>query len=181
MVDAKSIGYAIFVLSIGYIGSLLAGMTANTLPIWGIILLCLILAPIIGIISNAISSAIFLLVGKIFKGEGTFSELFKALSLNAIPFIVLIPFYLILLIVSPEVLMIDFEGSLPWTFWATNFVMIVVSIWSFVITIACIAEVHRFSNWKGFFTLIIPSIVIGIIVFGIIALIIVSLFSVSSF
>lgn len=181
MIEAKSIGYAIFVLSIGYIGSLLAGITTNDLPLWGIILLCLILAPIIGIISNAISSLIFLGVGKLFKGEGTFSELFKALSLNAIPFIVLIPFYIILLLISPEILVTDFEGPLPWTFWATNFVTIVISIWSFVITVGSVAEAHRFSNWKAFFTIIIPSLVFGIIIFGIVMIIIIGLFSVATF
>lgn len=178
MIDAKSIGYAILVLSIGYIGSLLAGVTANDLPIWGIVLICLILSPIVGTISTAISAGIFLLFGKLFKGTGAFSDLFKALSLNAIPFIVLIPFYIILLIVSPESLIItDFETALPWTFWATNFVTIVISIWSLVITVGAVAEAHRFSNWKAFFTIIIPTIIFGIIIFAIIAVIIVGLLS----
>ncbi|MER2108848.1 MAG: Yip1 family protein [Solibacillus sp.] len=181
MIDAKSIGYAILLLSIGYIGSLLAGVTANDLPIWGIILICLILSPIVGIIGTAISAAIFLLVGKLFKGTGIFSDLFKALSLNAIPFIVLIPFYIILLIISPESLIItDFEEALPWTFWATNFVTIGISIWSLVITVGAVAEAHRFSNWKAFFTILIPMIVFGLIMFAIIAVIIVSILSVAT-
>lgn len=174
MIDAKSIGYAIFILSIGYIGSLLSGVMGTGLSVWGILLLCLVLAPIVGLIGTSISALITLLVGKLFKGAGTFSELFKALSLTAIPFIVLIPFYLIWLFISPETLLvIDYAGPLPLIFWVANFATIVICIWSFVICIAAVAEAHQISNWKAFFTLFIPGVIIGL-VFLVIAIVIVA-------
>lgn len=179
MIDVKSIGYAILILSIGYIGSLLSGVMEIDIPVWMIALLCVILAPIAGLIGTTIAASIALLFGKLFKGTATFSELFKALSLTAIPFIVLIPFYAFWLFTSPEsLLVIDYMGPMPWIFWLANLATIVVSIWSFVITVAAVAEAHRISNWSAFFTVFIPTIIFGFLFFIIIVIAIIGMFSV---
>ncbi|QDY46486.1 hypothetical protein FK545_17415 [Planococcus glaciei] len=47
----------------------------------------------------------------------------------------------------------------------------VVTIWSIFINAKAIGEAHRISSWKGFFTIMIPSIVIGIIIVAIVVLI----------
>ena len=57
-------------------------------------------APIAGVIGTAISALISWLFGKLFKGTGTYSDLFKGLSLTAIPYIVLVPLYIIWLMTS---------------------------------------------------------------------------------
>lgn len=182
MIDVQSIRYAILILSIGYIGSLLSGVMDIDIPIWMIVLLCVLLAPIAGIIGTSFSSFIAWLFGKLFKGTATFSELFKALSITAIPFIVLIPFYTIWLAISPEsLLVVDYTGPLPWIFWVANLVTIVVSIWTFVITVAAVAEAHQISNWAAFFTVFIPTIMIGFLFFIIIVIIFISIFSVGMF
>lgn len=173
MIDVKSTGYAILILSIGYIGSLLSGVMELDIPVWGIALLCVILAPIAGIIGTAFSAFISWLFGKLFKGTATFSELFKALSLTAIPFIVVIPIYAIWLFVSPETLLTtDYTTPLPWIFWLANLATIVLGIWSFVITIGAVAEAHQFSNWQAFFTVLIPGIILCFLFFIIIIIII---------
>ena len=178
IMDAKSVGYAIFILSIGYIGSLLTGITGVDLPAWGMILLSIILAPIVGTIGTSLSALVFWLVGKLFKGTGTFSELFKALGLTAIPFIVIVPIYIVWLLISPDSLIItDDTWPLPWSFWVTNFITIVLSIWCFVISVAAVAEAHRFSNWKAFFTIFLPSIIFGLVIFAIMVIVVVGIFS----
>ena len=74
-------------------------------------------APIAGVIGTAISALISWLFGKLFKGTGTYSDLFKGLSLTAIPYIVLVPLYIIWLMTSPDSLLDpNFMGSLPWIF-----------------------------------------------------------------
>lgn len=170
MINEKSIGFAILVLSIGYIGSIMSGLIdsefLSNLSPWLLALLCVILAPIAGIIGTAISALISWLFGKLFKGTGTYSDLFKGLSLTAIPFIVLIPLYIIWLITSPESLLDpNFLGSLPWIFWPTMLATMVVSIWSFVISVGVVAEAHQISNWMAFFTLFIPGIILFIVFF----------------
>ncbi|GLC86936.1 Yip1 family protein [Lysinibacillus piscis] len=176
IIDEKSMGYAIFILSIGFIGSSLSGLIDSDIlmdmPLWLLIVLLLVLGPIIGLISISISALAIWLFGKLLKGTATYTQLFKALSLTAIPFILLIPFYGLWLVTAPDSLMnISFTGEIPWIFWPTILVTVVSSIWSFVISVGIVAEAHQFSNWKGFFTLLIPSIVLGILFFVLVVII----------
>ncbi|MGA3678028.1 Yip1 family protein [Lysinibacillus agricola] len=169
MIDEKSIGFAILIMSIGYIGSSLSGLIEpefSDFSPWLMALLCVIFAPIAGIIGTCLSTLIFWLFGKIFKGVGTFSDLFKGLSLTAIPYIVLIPLYLIWLITSPETLMnTSSSETIPWLLLITGFVSFVLAIWSLVITVGVVAEAHQFEIWKAILTVIIPSITLFIIFF----------------
>ncbi|MCS1382346.1 YIP1 family protein [Lysinibacillus sphaericus] len=184
MIDAKSIGYAILVMSIAYIGAMLTGLIDSNFLLdvspWIIVLFCVILAPISAIIGTAFSTLIFWLVGKLFKGSATFSEMFKGLSLAGVPFIALIPFYLIWLFTSPESLMdANYMESAPWIFWPSILMTAVTSIWSMVITVGVVAEAHRFSNWKAFFTVLIPSIVGVVILFILLIIIFIGIIGIS--
>ncbi len=168
MIEEKSIGFAILLMSIGYLGVTLTDLIDSKFSIdwspWLIAIFCVILAPITGIIATAVSALIAWLFGKIFKGTGTYSQLFKGLSLTSIPFIVLIPFYLIWLFTSPESLMNpDFAGPYPWFFWIAILLTLVVVIWSVVITVGIIAEAHQIAIWMAFLTLLIPTIILGIL------------------
>lgn len=172
VLNNKGIGYAIFIICLGYIGSMCSGLIDSQLypmiPMWGIILLLLILSPILGIISNAFNALLIWLFGKIFKGTGTYKEIFQSTALVSIPFVVLIPFYFIWLFINPNSLFYaDFEGNIIFPIFVIILTIAVV-IWCFVITVATIAEAHQFSNWKAFFTILIPSIIVFIIVFAII-------------
>ncbi|KOP80511.1 hypothetical protein AMS59_03765 [Lysinibacillus sp. FJAT-14745] len=182
MIEEKSIGFAILLMSIGYIGVTLSDLIDKISLIqwspWLIALICVIVSPISGIIGTAFVALIAWLFGKLFKGTGTYSHLFKGLSLTAIPFIVLIPFYLIWLFTSPESLMDpDFAGPYPWIFWLAILVTLVIGIWSIVITIGVVAEAHQIANWMAFFTILIPSIIFFILII----ILIIVLFSVLAF
>lgn len=168
MIEEKSIGFAILLMSIGYLGVTLSDLIDSKFMIdwspWFILIFCVIAAPITAIIATAFSALIAWLFGKLFKGTGTYSDLFKGLSLTAIPFIVLIPFYLIWLFTSPESLMNpDFTGPYPWFFWIAILLTLVVVVWSVVITVGIIAEAHQIPNWMAFLTLLIPCIILGIL------------------
>ncbi|MFT9816203.1 YIP1 family protein [Lysinibacillus sp. NPDC056185] len=165
MIEEKSIGFALLLLSIGYIGVTLSDLIDKISVIdfspWLILLFCVIASPISGIIGTAFVALIAWLFGKLFKGTGTYSHLFKGLSLTAIPSIVLIPFYLIWLFTSPESLMDpNFAGPYPWVFWIAILLSIVVAIWNLIITVGIVAEAHQITNWRAFFTLYIPCIIL---------------------
>lgn len=169
MIEEKSIGFAILIMAIGYIGVTLSDLIDKEALLgwspWFIVLLCVILSPIIGIIGTAFSALITWLFGKLFKGTGTYSDLFKGLSLTAVPFLALFPFYLIWLFTSAESLMDpNFSGSFPWIIWPAILLTIVVWIWSIVITIGVVAEAHQISNWMAFFTLLLPTIMFFILI-----------------
>ncbi|MGE7092602.1 YIP1 family protein [Lysinibacillus sp. NPDC048646] len=183
MMTYKSIGYAILLVSIGYIGAMFSGLIDSDIypgmAIWLIALLGIVVSPILGIIVTAIYAGVLLLFGKLFQGTATYQGMFKSLSLTLIPSIALIPFYLIWLFTSPESLLTsEYTSTMPIIFWITVLLTIVTSIWSFVITIAVVAEAHQISNWKAFFTVFIPGVIMFIlfivlfiiIIFGLIGL-----------
>lgn len=188
VLNNKGIGYAIFIICLGYIGSMCTGLIDAQLypmiPLWGIFLLLIFLSPIIGLLSNAFNALLIWLFGKMFKGTGTYKEIFQSTALICIPFIVLIPFYFIWLFTNPNSLSYaTFDGNLIFPV-LVIILTIATMIWSCVITIATIAEAHQFSNWKAFFTILIPSIIIFIIVFVIIfviALIVIGMGSLAGF
>lgn len=186
MMEHKSMGYAILLFALGFIGALFSGLIDSEIypgmAVWLISLLAIIVFPIIGIIIAFIHTGILLLFGKLFKGTATYQGMFKSLSLTSIPSVVLIPFYLIWLFTSPESLMNpDYAGTMPIIFWPTILLTIAMSIWGFVIMIAVVAEAHQFSNWRAFFTVFIPGVILFILFFVLIVIILFGLIGVGIF
>lgn len=169
VIKHKSISYVILLLSICTIGSLCTGLIDSELyphiPIWGIISLLLILSPIVGILTNSIYTFVFMLFGRLFNGIATFTDLFKALSLVYIPYVILIPFYIIWMIVDSKSLFYpDFADSIAFPLFVL-FLTFIVFIWSFVLSVFAVAVTHSISYWKAILTILLPSILLSILMF----------------
>lgn len=167
VIEQKDLPYCLFIIAISFIGVLSSSLIDTELyPLfstWTIVMLLLILSPIIGMTSNAIYALFIWAVGKIFNGSGTYKNTFKGLSLTAIPSIILIPFYIAWLITDPYSLFhADAEGSFALPF-ISLILTIVTGIWSFVITIATISQLHNVSNWKAFFIILITAVIFTIL------------------
>jgi len=169
VIEEKSMGFVILLMLLSGISSGLVGAMDTELnqlmPVWGIILGSVILGPILVLIIYAVMAGIYFVTGKLFKGVGTYNELFKASGTAAIPQIWLIPVYLIWMLGSPESYFAQplgaessGEGSILSIIGTV--IIAVVTIWSIFVNSKAIGEAHRFSSWKGFFTIMIPSIVI---------------------
>lgn len=174
MIDHKSMALAFMLYFIGGIGSVMLGLTDSdfTFSIPIILLICLIAGPLFVSIIQFVVAAVVLLMGKLFKGTGSYTDIFKGLSVGYIPFIVLIPFYTIWLLVDPEgLLMIDVEPNAVISI-ITLLLTVVMSIYSIVIQIIAVSEAHRFGIWKAIFTLFIPGILLFIILLVFLAVII---------
>lgn len=177
VIENKGMAYLFFVIAISYLGvfsSSLIDMELYPLfSIWVIVILLLLLSPLFGIMMNAIYALIVWPVGKLFKGVGNYQDVFKGMALTSIPYIPLIPFYLLWMMTDPYSLFYaDAEGNfiIPLI---TSILTVVASIWCFVISIAIVAEVHKISNWKAFFVLFIPAVIF--IIFLIVIVVIISL------
>lgn len=165
--------FLLIVLS-GFVGGLLSSLDSELfLPVWGILLLALLGGPIGAVVSTAIGSGIYLLVGRLFKGEATYTEMFRAVLTGQIPQVWLFPILLFWMLVFPETYFLE-SGQLP--FEDTNllsmvFILIlgVVSIWTFVVQCKAVGEAHRISAWKGFFIIVLPATVFILIIVAIIA------------
>ncbi|MCJ1908916.1 Yip1 family protein [Planococcus ruber] len=171
VIEEKSMVYVFLLILLTGITSTFVSLYQGTddigIPIGILIVGSAIISPIAVAIGIAIMSGIYLLVGKLFKGTGTYIELFKAVATSMIPQIWLLPLFLILMIVSPDLFFAGSESASNGAiFFMAIFAVIlaIVTIWGIVIQSKAIGEAHRFSSWKGFFTLLIPSLIIGIIV-----------------
>ena len=165
MIDHKSMALAFMLYILGGIGSVMTGLTdidlTFSVPI--ILLICFIGGPLLLSILQFVVAAVVLLMGKLFKGTGRYTDIFKALSVGYIPFIVLIPFYTIWLLVDTEgLLMMNVEPNAVISI-ITLLLTAVMSIYSIVIQIIAVSEAHRFGIWKAIFTLFIPGILLILI------------------
>lgn len=171
----KGLFFVILLMSLGYIGNVFAGLIDTELypmmPGWLIVLLVFLLSPIFGLISNTIYAFGIWIVGKLFKGIATYKESFVAASLPMWPYAMMIPFYIYWIFADPYSLF--YEDEIPSIFLIIIMVLLLLAcvIWSIIINIASIAEVHQFSNWRAFFTILILSIITFIIVFAIVFII----------
>lgn len=140
---------------------------------------------IIELLTTAISGAItvllgalilafcYWLIGKLFKGTGTFNDLYRGSILTTMPYIIALPIAIIWLVLTPN----SFYGigdmsALGMVFSIlAGVLMVISSIYAIVLTIVMISEVHQFSKWKAFFTMLIPAaIVIAIVLIIVIGL-----------
>ncbi len=183
LIDHKKWTYSLIFVLLGGMATGIASLEDTdyypTYPTWLLLVGCIIAGPFLGIVSVTISTFFSWVVGKIFKGKGSFSDLFKITSLTSIPTIAIAP------------IMLVWMGNSPLTYFDTglksssSYIMIMaavvywlititVGIWSFVINVAGVATAHRFSNWKAFFTIIIPGLVFGAMVLVFILLFVLS-------
>lgn len=174
VIEEKSMGYVYMLILLAGVASafisMYQGQDGLGLPIAVMVLGAVIVSPIAVLIGIAIMSGVYLLVGKMFKGTAAYQEMFKAVATSMIPQIWLLPVLIIWMIFSPDSFFSDLNSE-PMGGGAVFFtilfaiIMVVITVWGIVIQSKAIGEAHHFSSWKGFFTLLIPSIIIGILVF----------------
>lgn len=182
MIDNKPLSFVFLLIAFGSFLALGSGYANteinNTISVAILVLISLIIGPIIGIIMTFIYSGILYLFGKLLRGTGSFWDVFKAGSLTYIPSLVPGILYYIWMFFAPDSYFSMYETS------AFSFILPVLSfifgVWGFVINIAALAEAHHFSNWRAFFTLLIPIILVTILLIAFIAIVGIAFFSVFS-
>lgn len=165
----SNFSFLLLVLS-GFVAVLIGNQgTEQGFPLLGVLLMALVVGPLAGLVGTAVASGIYLLVGRLFKGQATYKEMFRAVLTSQIIQIWLIPIVISWMFLSPVTYFLQ-EGELPFEnagplSIVLTFVLSFFSIWTFVVQCKAVGEAHRFSAWKGFFVIIIPAILfIGIIV-----------------
>ncbi len=178
-IEEKTTAFAIMLILLSGIGSGLIGVQSSGFGLdmagWLVLLLALTIAPLAGLASTAFLSAMYLLVGKLFKGRATYGEMFKAIAVAMIPYIWVAPIVLVWAVVSPNSYFADpmaenYAGQGFTAFVIITALSVILSIWGTVIQSKAIGEAHHFSGWKGFATLLIPGVIIGLIVIVVVIL-----------
>lgn len=171
-IEEKTTGYAMILVLLSGIGGSLVGMQGSgngeILAGWLILLLALTVGPLAGLASAAIMSGVYLVVGKIFKGNASYVDMFKAVAVAMIPNIWVAPIVLVWAVSTPETYFADpFADTINNGGFATFIILsalfAILSIWCTVIQSKAIGEAHQFSAWKGFATLVIPAVLMAVI------------------
>ena len=178
VIEEKTTGFAIMLIMLSGIGSGLMGMQSSGggagMAGWLVFLLSIIIGPVVGLASAAFLSALYLLVGKLFKGTATYMEMFKAVAVSMIPYVWIAPVLLVWATLAPASYFADpfanSTGEGLGTLIVLGTISFVLSIWSIIIQSKAIGEAHRFNSWKGFATVLIPALIIGVVVIIIVIL-----------
>lgn len=184
LIDQKNWTYTTGFMLLGGIATGISELEDTKLypsfPTWLLLMACILAGPFIGAASVAIGTTVTWLVGKIFGGKGSFEDILKVISVSTIPSIAITPFLIVWMANSPQTFFdTNYETStiiLNIATVASLLISTIVSVWSIVISIAGVAVAHRFSNWKAFFTIFIPSFLL-LVVIGVLGVILYSAFS----
>lgn len=176
LLQHKGFRYFILVGLIGTFANQLGGLIGVEYPkpltLGGIVLSSMANSVIFFFLATAFSAGLYKIFGLLVKGKGSFKDLFKVVSLSTIPYIWILPILLFWMQLSPEsYFQLSSVQTLNDTlirFIGTG-IFLIFSIWSMVITIVGVSEVHKISKWKAFFVSIIGFVVIFCVVFLIMA------------
>lgn len=183
VLDHKELKYSLLLAAIAGIPSAISGASEWSKHIHIALLLAaiIILGPILGLIGLAIGSAIYTWVGKWFGGVGTYKQMVQAMGVMVIPNIWFTPYWILsFILVRNDTFALNYweisSRAVAW-YVVSFLITMTLSVWMIVIQSKGIGEVHQFSSWKGFATLIIPAIVLGIIFFVVIMIIVMFIFN----
>lgn len=138
----------------------------ESLPVYAIILIALVVSPIIGMILMSIIAGLLLWTGRWIHGEGNYKEIRSAVAWANVPHIVTILTWIILMCLFGNETFFNSFPRGPLTYGEYGAVMglfiiqLVVSVWSLVIFLKGLGEVQGFSAWKALLNLIIPSVIV---------------------
>jgi len=171
-IDYKPIKFAIILALLAGVLDGLNGASQNNLgdgmSISGIFITSILIGPILGLIAWWLGAGISTIVGTFLGGIGRFEELKMAFAITLIPGIVGGMLWIPDLLILGESLFMEDNivtgGKFVWLLFSGT-IGFIIGIWGFVITIMAIAEAHQFSAWRGFWTVVIPAILVFIVVF----------------
>lgn len=118
-------------------------------------------------VSTLLSAGGLMLFAKLLGGVGKFKETFRMISMTMVPYIWILPVVLFWMQFAPQSFFDIPYMQREMTDYLLQFIcgtlIIIASIWTYVITIVGISEVHKISKWKAFFASLFVVIVLVIL------------------
>jgi hypothetical protein len=138
----------------------------DTLPFPVVLGLILVLGPFVGLISVYLWAWLLRSTGRWLGGQGTLAQLRTAIAWGSVPMItggVLL--LLILVLIGPELFTestprLDAQPTLAIVVLGLILVQVVLTLWSVVTLLKCVAQVQRFSVWRALVNNLIPLLII---------------------
>lgn len=135
-------------------------------PLAGIVIVCLVLAGIIGALMINISTALIYWTGKWIGGIGSYQNIRAAVAWANVPNVVNIIIWGINIgvfggrIFQHSFVETPFIGGELAVIFLTSIVQVIVSVWALIILLKSLGEVQGFSAWKALLNVIIPIVLI---------------------
>lgn len=127
---------------------------------------------ILGVVGLYINGFLLKWSGALLGGNATYAEVRAALAWAEIPSIVAIALGILLILIGGAAPLPALGQSPPTEPSVGSATMhAVLALWSFIITLKCLAEVHRFSVWRALASIVL--LLIALLVFGLIVLLVV--------
>lgn len=118
-------------------------------------------------LSTFLSATFLTIFARILGGKGHFKAMFRMISMTMVPYIWILPMTLFWMQFAPqsffEIAYIDMSLSDFILQIVCGVCILIAGIWTFVLTIIGISEVHQISKWKAFFASIIVLIILGVL------------------
>lgn len=149
--------------------SLLLGETMGLIPLF---LLAIILAPFLGYLAFSVWSWVVMMVGRLFRGQGTFREVRAAYAWSCVPMAINIPLWLILAallgrdLFTGNTLTDPFSTPLVALLYLITFIRLVIAVWSIVIYLNALAQVQSFSVLRAIGNTLVAALLLGAVYFG---------------
>jgi Yip1 domain len=124
---------------------------------------------VVGVVFLYIGAAILTWSGGLIGGVASNVEMRAAMAWSQVPGVAAAIVLLITVLMGvpvPQVIGSTLPSIDP-AFYKVLLVELVLGLWSGIIGLYCIAEVHRFSTWRAFWTTLIPALV-AMVVLGIV-------------
>ena len=171
ILDNKNLRYSLILAVISGIPLALSSgsqlLDLYDIPLRTLLIGLFLLGPLYGLLSWGVSTLLFTYIGKWLGGVGTLTGMGKAMGIVMIPAIWMTPFWILETAIAfnqPSTMqgVTNFSTSMRWIF-ISGLITFVYSIFMILIQSRAIGEVHEFSSWKGFGTIIIPAVILGIL------------------
>jgi hypothetical protein len=131
----------------------------NNLPLAALMVASLIGGTIGGLLGLYLGGWLFRHAGKWFGGRADSEEVRAAIAWSAVPVVTTLPIGLFQVFFFGKDLFtkdgpkISFSDSSGIVLLATGLIQLILSVWTIVLFLRCLGEVHRFSAWKALLSL----------------------------
>lgn len=169
MIDNKKFTYALYTGAVAGVASMLITMYGSAFPVGfvlgDVVYSSIVTGILVFMLTNLVMAFVMSKVGAMLKGKGTFKEVFQTVCMANAPYFWVMPILLFWLqSASHTFFKFDFavETTLKDMVWAYVglFSVAVAAIWSFVLSLIGMSEVHQISKWKAFIVLLLGSVAI---------------------
>lgn len=137
-----------------------------------LVVLSVVIGGILGVIGLYINGVLLKWSGEMLGGSATYGEVRAALAWGQVPAIVAMAAGTISILLGAGAPLTALAGgSLRGTSLGSTLFNAVLGLWSFVITLKCLGEVHRFSAWRALGAMAVVLLAVFVIALGVLLIV----------